>query len=88
MFGRHNIQNIILATVSRSVHTDPLRIYSLNDDTMTTTSPTESTTMTAQADTRITTSSSFLQIIMNFVQNAVSVHCYIILPFMLIFFRL
>ena len=66
------------AIVSRSVHTDPLSINSLNDDAITTTSLTEPTTMdqvlVLPTDVGITTSSSVLQITMSFVQNAVSAH--------------
>ena len=40
MFGQHNIRDIF-ATVSRLVHTDPLSINSLNEDAMTTTSPSD-----------------------------------------------
>ena len=76
MFGQQNIHGF--AIVSRSVHTDPLSINSLNDDAMTTTSLTESTTMdqvlVLPTDIGITTSSSVLQITMSFVQNKVSAH--------------
>ena len=75
MFGQQNIHGF--AIVSRSVHTDPLSINSLNDDAMTTTSLTESTTdqvLVLPTDIGITTSSSVLQITMSFVQNAVSAH--------------
>ena len=50
MFGQLNIQDQLLSIeVSRSVHTDPLSINSLIDDTMTTTSPTTDSTMTTTA---------------------------------------
>ena len=80
MFGQHNIpiDTSARVTVSRSVHTDPLSINSLNDDAITTTSLTEFTTMdqvlVLPTDIGITTSSSVLQIAMSFVQNAVSAH--------------